>query len=163
MFSNIHHCPMSSWDILLAVVLPHLLETEGCHFSEFTILCFLPSTAAAPVVPHHSCLHLGLRDFCLEVYSSRSTVLSINLATPEVCDSSCMDSPKHREATYSHCMLLERVKANIPSPQLSPFYIIYIIIIIIINNNNNLVTRRYIFISLGLTCHRKAGLEIPHI
>ena len=40
-----------------------LLESEGCHFSEFTFLGFLPSTANASVVPRHGSVHLGLGDF----------------------------------------------------------------------------------------------------
>ena len=40
-----------------------LLESEGRHFSEFTVLGFLPSTAVASVVPRHGSLHLGLGDF----------------------------------------------------------------------------------------------------
>jgi hypothetical protein len=30
-----------------------LLESDGLHFSKFTVLGCLPSTADAPVVPHH--------------------------------------------------------------------------------------------------------------
>jgi hypothetical protein len=40
-----------------------LLETEGHHFSKFTVLGFLPSTANASVVPQHDSIHLGLGDF----------------------------------------------------------------------------------------------------
>jgi hypothetical protein len=40
-----------------------LLETEGHHFSELTVLGFLPSTADEPVVPQHSNVHLGLGEF----------------------------------------------------------------------------------------------------
>ena len=39
-----------------------LLESEGRHFSEFTVLGFLPSTAGASVVPQHGSAHLGLGD-----------------------------------------------------------------------------------------------------
>jgi hypothetical protein len=51
------HCGMAP----LAAV--RLLETEGRHFSEFTVLGFLPSTADAPVVPQHNSVHLGLVEF----------------------------------------------------------------------------------------------------
>ena len=40
-----------------------LLESEGRHFSKFTVLGFLPSTADATVVPRHGSVHLGLGDF----------------------------------------------------------------------------------------------------
>ena len=40
-----------------------LLESEGRHFSEFTVLGFLPSTADASVVPRLGSVHLGLGDF----------------------------------------------------------------------------------------------------
>jgi len=40
-----------------------LLKSEGRHFSEFTILGFLPSTAGASVDPQHGSVHLGLEDF----------------------------------------------------------------------------------------------------
>ena len=35
-----------------------LLESEGRHFSEFTVLGFLPSTADAFVVPRHDSVNL---------------------------------------------------------------------------------------------------------
>ena len=57
-----------------------LLESEGRHFSEFTVLGFLPSTADASVVPRHGSVHLGLGDF-FEVYSSRSAVFHLNRLT----------------------------------------------------------------------------------
>jgi len=48
-------------------IAPHdagrLLESEGCHFSEFTVLGFLPSSTDASVVPQHGSVHLGLGDF----------------------------------------------------------------------------------------------------
>jgi len=40
-----------------------VLETMGHHFSKFTVLGFLPSTANASVVPQHGSIHLGLGDF----------------------------------------------------------------------------------------------------
>jgi hypothetical protein len=40
-----------------------LFESEGRHFSRFTVLGFLPSTADASVVPWHGSVHLGLGDF----------------------------------------------------------------------------------------------------
>jgi len=40
-----------------------LLESEGRHFSEFTVFGFLPSTADASVVPRQGSVHLGLGDF----------------------------------------------------------------------------------------------------
>jgi len=58
-----------------------LLESEGRHFSKFTVFGFLPSTADASVVPHHSSVHLGLGDFFFEVYSSRSAVFRLNRFT----------------------------------------------------------------------------------
>ena len=58
-----------------------LLESEGRHFSKFTVLGFLPSTADASVVPRHGSVHLGLGDFFFEVYSSRSAVLRLNRLT----------------------------------------------------------------------------------
>jgi len=39
-----------------------VLESESRHFSEFTVLGFLPSTADASVVPRHGSVHLGLGD-----------------------------------------------------------------------------------------------------
>jgi len=58
-----------------------LLESEGRHFSEFTVLGFLPSTADASVVPRHGSVHLRLGDFFFEVYSSRSAVFRLNRLT----------------------------------------------------------------------------------
>jgi len=55
-----------------------LLESEGRHFSKFTVVGFLPSTADASVVPRHGSLHLGLWDFFFVVYSSRSVVFCLN-------------------------------------------------------------------------------------
>ena len=40
-----------------------LLQSEGRHFSQFTVLGFLPSTAVASVVPRHGSVHLRLKDF----------------------------------------------------------------------------------------------------
>jgi len=51
-----------------------LLEMEGCHFSKFTVLGFLPSTADVFVVPWHGTVHLGLGNFFFEVESFRSAV-----------------------------------------------------------------------------------------
>jgi len=58
-----------------------LLESDGRHFSEFTVLGFLPSTADASIVPRHDCVHLGIGDFFFEVYSSRSAVYLLNRVT----------------------------------------------------------------------------------
>ena len=52
-----------------------LLKSEGRHFSEFTVLGFLPSTAGASVVPQYGSVHLGPVDF-FSRYSSRSAVLN---------------------------------------------------------------------------------------
>ena len=50
------------WGIaLLAAV--RLLESEYCHFSKFTVLGFLTSTADATVVPQRGSVHLGLGNF----------------------------------------------------------------------------------------------------
>jgi len=46
-----------------------LLESESRHFSEFTVLGFLPSTADASVVPRHGRVHLGLGDYYYYYYS----------------------------------------------------------------------------------------------
>jgi hypothetical protein len=49
--------------VYCGIVLPatgRLLETEGCRFSKFTILGFLPSTADASVVAWHGSVLLGL-------------------------------------------------------------------------------------------------------
>jgi hypothetical protein len=40
-----------------------LFESGGRHFSKFTVLGFLPSTADAFVIPRHGSVHLGLGDF----------------------------------------------------------------------------------------------------
>ena len=40
-----------------------LLESKGRHFSKFTVLGFLPSTADASVVPRQGSVHLALGDF----------------------------------------------------------------------------------------------------
>jgi len=40
-----------------------LLESEGRHFSKFTVHGFLPSTADVSVVPRHDSVHLRLGDF----------------------------------------------------------------------------------------------------
>jgi len=47
--------------------------TEGRHFSTFTVLGVLPSTAHASVVPQHGSVHLGIGDFFFNGYS-RSTM-----------------------------------------------------------------------------------------
>jgi hypothetical protein len=51
--------------VLCNIALPatvRLLETEDHHFSEFTVLGFLPSTANASIAPQHDSIHLGLGD-----------------------------------------------------------------------------------------------------
>jgi len=58
-----------------------LLESESRHFSKFTVLGFLPSTADASVVHRHGCVHLGIEDFFFEFYSSRSAVFRLNRLT----------------------------------------------------------------------------------
>ena len=44
-----------------------LLESEGRHFSKFTILGFLTSAADASVVPRYGSVHLGLGDVAFSV------------------------------------------------------------------------------------------------
>jgi len=44
-----------------------LLESEGRHFSKFTVLGFLPSTADASVFPQHGSAHLGVGNFFLSL------------------------------------------------------------------------------------------------
>ena len=56
-------------------------ETDGRHFSKFAVFGFLLCTADAYVVPRHGSVHLGLRDFFFEVYSSRSAVFRLNRLT----------------------------------------------------------------------------------
>ena len=55
-------------------------ESEGRHFLKFTVLCFLPSTADASVVPRHASVRVGL-GFFFEAYSSRSAVFRLNRLT----------------------------------------------------------------------------------
>ena len=44
-----------------------MLETESRHFSRFTVLGVLRSTADVSVAPEHGSVHLGLGDFILTV------------------------------------------------------------------------------------------------
>jgi len=70
-----------------------LLESEGCHFSKFTVLGFLPSKADASVIPRHVSVHLGQGDLFFQrllhliwrvPYKNRFTSGPINLLTTHV-------------------------------------------------------------------------------
>ena len=67
-----------------------LLESEGRHFSKFTVFGFIPSTAYASVVPRHGSVNLGLGEFF-----SRFTPLhppySVSTGSPLVA---CSYSPR---------------------------------------------------------------------
>jgi hypothetical protein len=74
-----HFCPSCIKDNILIycstapLATVRLHESKGRHFSEFTILDFLPSTTEAPADILHDSAHLVLGNF-FEVYSSRSAL-----------------------------------------------------------------------------------------
>jgi hypothetical protein len=97
-----------------------LLETEGRHFSKFTVICFLSSTKDASVVPWHSSVHLGLGDSFLK-FIAVDLPCSVNQQCHFLQDVILHPSRTvlniERLYIYWHHIPLERVKADsFPTP-----------------------------------------------
>ena len=103
------------------------LETDGRHFSQFTVLDFSPTTTEAPLVLQHYCVHLTLGDFF------RSNLIdppcSFNKPPEGSHSSTRTEVPEHTEAPHSSRMPREWVKANTFS---SPWPVISFVVVVFV-------------------------------